>query len=89
MFEVGLNTQGAYFDGGAFDTLEEAIKFSRGRCGTYSVNISSHHGLYGLASYHNVHLSYNSETDTFSVYDGTRWIELSNESLVETLKKYL
>lgn len=66
MYNVTLANKDCIFDSGTFQTLQEAISFARGRGGKYVVHIVKGTGL-------GVSCPYDSDTDTFSWYDGYEW----------------
>lgn len=86
-YNVGLNTQSALFDNAEFNTLEEAIVFSRGRGGVYSVQLSSGDPI--SDDYRMCHLSYDSTTNQFSVEGMCGWESIPDDKLIKILKAYL
>ena len=74
MFNVVLSNKDSIFDSATFHTLEAAIKFASGRGDVYVVQI-------GRDDHPGVSLSYNSDNDQFSSYDGLEWHPVSMESI--------
>ena len=86
-YTVGLNTESALFDNAEFGTLEEAIAFSRGRGGVYSVQLSSGDPM--GEDYRMCHLSYDSDEEKFSLDGMCGWETITDDKLIDTLKAYL
>ena len=75
MISVTLANKDCIFDSGEFETLSDAVEFSRNRGGRYVVQI-------GYIDKPGMSYSYDSDADTFMWYDGYEWIPVSADDLL-------
>ena len=74
MISVTLSNRDCIFDSGKFENIQDAIAFSKFRGGIYTVQI-------GRGDDIGISLSYNSENDTFSRYNGWDWEDIDETEI--------